>query len=139
MQQLAWQQLLTLSVTLFVRSLDHPLTCAVFKKFGDLTQRFVDSCRKHGLIPGVYYLGWGNFHMNITTRKDGTYDCQQDTPQTRAFEKMSLCHLEELYQNYGGFAVGGGEGMGVCLLCLLLVMCEGSNASPHVDRMHSSC
>jgi hypothetical protein len=32
----------------------------------------------------VYYLGWGNFHMNITNA-GGSYDCQFDTPQVIYF------------------------------------------------------
>ena len=36
--------------------------------------------------------------MNITN--DGVYDCSVDTPQTREFIAMQLCHLEELYSKY---------------------------------------
>ena len=47
---------------------------------------------------GIYYLGWGNFFMNITN--DGVYDCSVDNAQTRQFTAMQLCHLEELYSKY---------------------------------------
>ena len=47
---------------------------------------------------GIYYLGWGNFFMNITN--DGGYDCANETPQTAEFTAMQLCQLEELYSKY---------------------------------------
>lgn len=70
------------------------------KANGDLLERFVASNKKHGIRSGIYYLGWGNFFMNITN-SGGTYDCSVDTSQTREFIQMQLCHLEELYSEYG--------------------------------------
>ena len=35
-------------------------------KNGDLLQRFTASNKKRGIRSGIYYLGWGNFFMNIT-------------------------------------------------------------------------
>lgn len=69
------------------------------KANGDLLERFVASNKKHGIRSGIYYLGWGNFFMNITN-SGATYDCSIDTPQTREFIHMQLCHLEELYSQY---------------------------------------
>ena len=64
----------------------------IYQKFGDVTRRFADSCRKYGLIPGVYYLGWGNFWMNISRDGDGGYDCAKDgpNPSIRADEPLPL-------------------------------------------------
>ena len=68
------------------------------QKAGNLLDRFVASNAKHGVRSGIYYLGWGNFFMNITN--DDGYDCAKDTAQSRAFFKMQLCHLEELYSRF---------------------------------------
>ena len=68
-------------------------------RYGDLMDRFVASNKRYGLRSGIYYLGWGNFFMNVTN-ENGVYDCAQDTPQTREFFEMQLCHLEELYSKY---------------------------------------
>ena len=66
---------------------------------GDLLERFVASNKRHGIRSGIYYLGWGNFFMNITN-SGGVYDCSVDTSETREFIDMQLCHLQELYSQY---------------------------------------
>ena len=48
--------------------------CALEPQVGDLLHRFVDDNKKAGVLPGIYYLGWGNFFMNITRTDDG-YEC----------------------------------------------------------------
>ena len=53
--------------------------------------------------------------MNVTRTDANGYDCAKDTPQTRAFFKMQLCHLEELYSKYG-FAEIWFDGGAPCLL-----------------------
>jgi hypothetical protein len=68
------------------------------EKAGNLLDRFVASNTKRGVRSGIYYLGWGNFFMNITN--DNGYDCAKDTPESRVFFKMQLCHLEELYSRF---------------------------------------
>jgi len=90
----------------------------VWDEVGDITARFVESCRKHGILPGIYYLVWGNFYMNMTNTPSAEgmsgYDCAQDTEKTRQFEKMSLCHLEHLMQRYGRFAEIWNDGGAPC-------------------------
>ena len=71
----------------------------VLAAVGDITGKFVESCRRLGVRAGIYYLVWGNFYTNMTNT-DGGYDCAVDTPQTRAYERLVLCQLEELFQKY---------------------------------------
>ena len=75
----------------------------VFNQSGDLLQRFVLANEKHGIRSGIYYLTWGNFYLNMSN-ENGDYDCSHDTPQTRSFEKMTLCQIEEIYTQYGEMA-----------------------------------
>ena len=41
-------------------------------------ERFVASNTKYGLRSGIYYLGWGNFFMNVTN-ENGVYGTSTDS------------------------------------------------------------
>ena len=70
-------------------------------------------CTDESMCTRARRTSWGNFFMNITNTDDG-YDCAHDTPQTREFFAMQLCHLEELYSKYN-FAELWFDGGAPCL------------------------
>ena len=84
---------------------------------GDLMRLFVDSARKHGLLPGVYYSLPGNFYLSIAGKGDANNTNSSNTgggawpvPQTtrgqhpvtqEEYLQLALHHLSELWGNYG--------------------------------------
>jgi alpha-L-fucosidase len=68
----------------------------------DIIKEYVTSAKKRGIKTGIYYLLWGNFHLNIT-RTDSLdhLDCHDVHPE---YEAAVLYQLEELWTNYGEYS-----------------------------------
>jgi alpha-L-fucosidase len=63
----------------------------------DVVEKFVSSCRQHGVMPGLYYCSWDNHHLLGSNTP--TFTTTPDTsPAYRAFQ---MAQVEELLTRYG--------------------------------------
>jgi len=68
----------------------------------DVVGAFVNSCRKHDILPGLYYCSWDNHHrLGSKTPSDAPFHTANTTQQYRDFQHAQI---EELLKNYGPLA-----------------------------------
>nr|MDO8117106.1 alpha-L-fucosidase [Candidatus Sigynarchaeota archaeon] len=66
---------------------------------GDIVAEFIDSCRKHGLRPGLYYSCEANAHMGIN-KSSGNLPAYP-SPEWDAFKELVTRQLSIIWSRYG--------------------------------------
>ncbi len=68
----------------------------------DVVEQFVTACRKHGVLPGLYYCSWDNHNLyGSVTPSYGQGDRAFSTSEYRDFQ---FAQIEELLTQYGPIA-----------------------------------
>jgi alpha-L-fucosidase len=80
----------------------------------DVVEAFVASCRKRGVLPGLYYCSWDNHHkfgsftatdhINMMGGTLAQSDALREAFTTRAYRDFQTAQLEELLTQYGEIA-----------------------------------
>ena len=69
----------------------------------DVVKKFIESCKKHNVAPGIYYSLNQNFYLNVAGGKvmnTTLYPGQQNVTQD-LYNKIALAQMRELWSNYG--------------------------------------
>lgn len=73
----------------------------------DVVAEFVAACRKHGLMPGLYYCSWDNHHRFGSKTRSDVAEWERKNPEdrmafvTRAYMDFQMAQIEELLTRYG--------------------------------------
>ena len=69
----------------------------------DVVKEFVDSCKKYGVLPGIYYSLNQNYYLNVRhgTVHNGSLVPGQEKVSQELYGKIVLAQVRELWSNYG--------------------------------------
>lgn len=69
----------------------------------DVVERFVDSCRRRGVLPGLYYCSWDNhnrFGSKTPADSGGSWGGMNSFPRTQLSREKLSSFTTSLYQNF---------------------------------------
>lgn len=67
----------------------------------DVVGAFVESCRRHGLVPGLYYASWDEYEPHRFGSKVASDVGWGNDYTTHAYRQFQLAQIEELLTGYG--------------------------------------
>ena len=72
----------------------------------DVVQAFIDSCKKHNILPGIYYSLNQNYYLNVGHGKiwSSSLIPGQDNVTQELYGKIVLAQMREIWSKYGHLA-----------------------------------